>query len=272
MNECIHDLMVNSANDGEKSTGSRPTVFESILGSKLPSSELTEERLQHEAVSIIGAAFDTTKQTLAKICFYIVNTPGVYDILHAELVKAIPDPSQMPSWQDLQQLQYLTACIEEGLRLGFGTVQRSPRINRFTPMAYTVPDGSRTYVLPAGTPVSSDSYHMHLREEIFQSATSYVPARWLEAPSGNRTTSSGIESKKQLSRYMVAFGRGSRMCLGMQMAYLELYLMVASLMRRFRFELFETDERDVEFCKDYVTPHPAETSKGVRVLVFDNLG
>ena len=90
------------------------TVFDILLNSKLPPSELTEERLQHEAVSIVGAAFDTSKQALTMIAFHIIANPHVYKRLHEELVEAIPDPEAMPSWAELQKLPYLTACIEEG--------------------------------------------------------------------------------------------------------------------------------------------------------------
>lgn len=85
-----------------------------LLDSKLPPNELTEERLQHEAVSIIGAGFDTTRQMLTVICFHILYHPEVYRKLQQELVEAIPDPTKIPSWPQLQQLPYLTACIEEG--------------------------------------------------------------------------------------------------------------------------------------------------------------
>jgi cytochrome P450 len=90
-------------------------VFAVLLNSKLPPSELSKERLQHEAVSIIGAGFDTTRQMLTMIAFHIIHNPHVYQRLRTELAEAIPDPTKMLSWAQLQQLPYLTACIEEGL-------------------------------------------------------------------------------------------------------------------------------------------------------------
>ncbi|KAL4867993.1 hypothetical protein BDV12DRAFT_186272 [Aspergillus spectabilis] len=237
----------------ENATGRGDTVFTVLLNSKLPPTELSKERLQHEAVSIIGAGFDTTRQMLTMIAFHIIHNPDVYQQLRAELLGAIPDADHMLSWAQLQQLPYLTACIEEGLRIGFGTVQRSPRISPH-PLKY------QDYMIPPGTPVSQDSYHMHLHEDIFPDSTTYKPERWLGNPRGP-------DGVKQLSRYMVAFGRGARMCLGMQMAYAEIYLMIASMMRRFEFELFETDREDVDFYVDWLTPHAKLDSKGVRVLV-----
>lgn len=101
--------------ESEKESKATPsTVFEVLLHSKLPPAELTEERLQHEAVSIIGAAFDTTRQALTTTSFHIISNPHVYQRLHQELVEAIPDPEKIPAWEKLQQLPFLSACIEEG--------------------------------------------------------------------------------------------------------------------------------------------------------------
>lgn len=52
------------------------------------------------------------------------------------------------------------------------------------------------------------------------------------------------------------------------LAYAELYLSLAAVVRRFRSKLFETDAEDVEGFCDAVMPLPKVESKGVRVRVF----
>ena len=66
---------------------------------------------------------------------------------------------------------------------------------------------------------------------------------------------------------MVAFGRGTRSCVGMQLAYAELYIGLSTLFRRFNFELFETDRTAVDLHVDTFVPRPKPGTKGVRVLV-----
>lgn len=51
---------------------------------------------------------------LTMTAFHIIDNPHVYRRLRDELDEAIPDPDAMPAWAQLQQLPYLSACIEEG--------------------------------------------------------------------------------------------------------------------------------------------------------------
>lgn len=102
---------------------------------------------------------------------------------------------------------------------------------------------------------------MHHNERIFPRSHTYDPTRWLNNPKAPH-------SEKLLSRYMVAFSRGSRMCLGMQLAYAEIFLALATLMRRFEWRLAEGVEiADVQAKRDYITPVPRDGSRGVRVFV-----
>lgn len=47
----------------------------------------------------------------------------------------------------------------------------------------------------------------------------------------------------------------------------ELHIAIATVFTRFDFELFETDNSDVEMEHAYLVPYPKWDSKGVRVTV-----
>ena len=51
------------------------------------------------------------------------------------------------------------------------------------------------------------------------------------------------------------------------LAYLEIYIVLAQIIRRFSLELYETDASDVELAHDFFLPSPKLDSKGVRVKV-----
>lgn len=57
------------------------------------------------------------------------------------------------------------------------------------------------------------------------------------------------------------------MCVGINLAYEELYMATAGIFRRTEMELYETDYSDVEVKYDNYTPKPRLDSKGIRVLI-----
>ncbi|KAF9016942.1 cytochrome P450, partial [Hymenopellis radicata] len=64
--------------------------------------------------------------------------------------------------------------------------------------------------------------------DIFLDPDEFKPERWI-----------GPDARK-LDKYLVAFSRGPRNCVGMKLAWCELYLTFANLMRKFDMQLFET--------------------------------
>lgn len=94
---------------------------------------------------------------------------------------------------------------------------------------------------------------------IFPDSHTFLPERWLDDPRA--------PDGMPLDRYMVSFGRGTRSCLGITLAWTELYLTLGMMFRRYRFEILEPDVRDVEVGHDFFIPVPRLESKGVRVFV-----
>ena len=88
-------------------------MFEDILSSNLPPEDLTLNRLQNEAMSMVGAGVETTKWALSVGCFHILANPPVKARLVAELEAAIPDPHRIIPWSELEKLPYLSAIVLE---------------------------------------------------------------------------------------------------------------------------------------------------------------
>jgi cytochrome P450 len=100
------------------------------------------------------------------------------------------------------------------------------------------------------------AYFQHTDPEVFSDPFRFVPERWL----ANVTP--------QMTRNLVPFSRGSRNCIGMNLATAEVNMMLAALFRPGapKFDLFETDETDVVAEHDYIVPLARLDSKGVRVI------
>jgi len=105
-----------------------------------------------------------------------------------------------------------------------------------------------------------DTWHMHHDESIFPQSYTFIPERWLGNPRAPN-------DKVRLKRYMTSFGKGSRICLGMNLAHAEIVLVIAAVFRRFNLEIFESSYEDVRIVRDVVAPDASRDSKGVRARV-----
>ncbi|KAF4236360.1 hypothetical protein CNMCM6805_005849 [Aspergillus fumigatiaffinis] len=217
----------------------RETIFDALLDPNLPPSEKTLARLSEEGLIILGAGSETTANTMSLALYHLTNNPDVLEKLRAELKIVMPTPDTPAKWSDLEQLPYLTAVINESLRMAIGGSWRLPRISPNAPVRYG------NYLIPAGTPMITASYFVHMNPTIFPDPHRFDPGRWIEANA----------SGERLTRYIVSFSKGTRNCVGINLAYAELYLVIARIVRQFDVELCETTPEDVRFARDYVVPH-----------------
>ncbi|TEY77397.1 hypothetical protein BOTCAL_0055g00050 [Botryotinia calthae] len=252
----------------EKNDASRSTIFHEIIESSLPLEEKTEERLHQEAQVVVGAGVETTKWTLAVAMFHLLDQPDLLSKLQAEILEVFPDPSAPPSLATLEKLPYLIAVCQEAIRLSMGPVQHLPRFAH-KPLPYTDPSTGHTYTIPAGTPLSCATPIIHYNESLFPSSHSFIPERWLSDPITGLPPKVTIPSgeEKPLAKYLVSFSKGSRQCLGMNLAYAELYIALASFVRRCEFKLWETNQEAVEIWSEYLINVP-KPGTGIRVKVL----
>jgi cytochrome P450 len=228
----------------------QPTVFKELLDSDLPPEEVTVQRLADEAQTVVSAGQVTTAHFLKMTSFHILANPEILRKLKEELVSVMPSDGSLPPISKLEQLPYLSAVVSEGFRRSYGVVQRLPRVSPDAPLAY------KDWVIPPGTPVGMTSIFMHDNPQNFPNPEVFNPDRWLKA-----------DDERRLSKYLVNFSKGTRSCLGINLAKAEIFLTLATVFHRFNMELYETDWSDIEIVHDYFNPTPREDSKGVRVLV-----
>lgn len=219
-----------------------PTViWELSKSDALPPSEKTFKRLAVEANGLVAAGFETTGATLTLMTYLVLSHPQVHQKLLKELEEAIPDPSKIPGALVLEKLPYFFAVVKESLRVSVGAYSRLSRVNRYESMQY------KQWTIPAGTAVGMSGLFVAHDPEIFPNPLSFIPERWLEADGSIGPTANKLE------HYLLAFGKGSRSCVGINLAYAELYSVLSTVLRRFgrRIELYKTTERDLEAVHDY---------------------
>ncbi|OCK79494.1 cytochrome P450 [Lepidopterella palustris CBS 459.81] len=249
------------------------TIFHEILNSDLPEREKTPERLWQDGQVTVIAGTLTTAAALSDITYYLLQQPAQLRQLKTELAAVIPDPTQLPSVAKLEQLPYLSAVIKEGLRTSSGISTRLQRIATNETLVYTAKIPSKggekpkekQYVLRPGIPLSMTGLLIHHSPVYFEDPMHFRPERFIEDPG--------------LDKYLVPFSRGTRQCVGINLAYAELYLALATVFVQYGssevkfpgdkgwLEIYETTFHDLEIIGDGVTPLYHPDSNGVRIKV-----
>ncbi|KIP07977.1 hypothetical protein PHLGIDRAFT_105021 [Phlebiopsis gigantea 11061_1 CR5-6] len=180
--------------------------------------KLSRPSLHDEAGMLVVAGVDTVSNS-STVATIWTATQGDPDRLRAELRAVWPRIDAPPSLEVLEDLPYLRAVCKEALRLSHGV---------YTPMLRIVPPEGATLggqFVPGGTSVGISNLFVHLNPEIFPEPHKFCPERWL-AP--------GAES---LDTWLVAFSRGPRSCLGINLGWCELLMNTANIFRCFTVEL-----------------------------------
>ncbi|KAF2008686.1 cytochrome P450 [Aaosphaeria arxii CBS 175.79] len=233
-------------------TDDRGSIFRHIANSDMPESEKSEERLAKEAQVLMGGGTASTSRTIKFASFYILSVPDLQSRLRDELAVTMQDwPAYVPTLADLERLPLLQGIVKESLRLSYGVMHRLPRVSPDLPLQY------KQWVIPPKIPVGMSAYLMHTDPEVYPDPFHFNPDRWIGDIDPN------------MNRNWVPFTRGSRNCLGHNLAVAEISLALAVLFRPGGpdMELFETDESDVIMAHDFLIPVPKIDTKGVRVLV-----
>jgi cytochrome P450 len=239
------------------------TIFYEIINSDLPENEKSDTRLAQDGQTVVIAGTLTTAWALCVAVFYLLSQPESLRRLKEELQTAQKGPSSPISLAAVEQLPYLTGCVQECIRLSYGVCTRLQRIAPDENLVFN--DGKKDWLIPSGTPVGMTSVLVHHDESIFPDSRKFLPERWIE--------------RKNLDKYLLSFSKGTRMCVGINLAYAELYLALARIFRAYGskevrgdddagyLELFETTADDVALTKDVFIPVAQDGSKGVRIMV-----
>ncbi|KAI1129791.1 cytochrome P450 [Nemania abortiva] len=210
------------------------TLVHEIMQSKLAPSDKSFKRVFEEVSTTTGAGFETTAAVLRNAAFHIYSNPRILQKLRAELAAA-PDHD----CKTLEKLPYLTAIINEAMRLAPAIATRSARIAQEKDLVYA------NWRIPAGTPVGMTIHLLHQNEEQYPEPQRFNPDRWMPNPwqLDNKT--------------FVPFGKGKRNCLGMHLAWAEIYLLLGNIVQRFEFKFPKTKSEDFYVTQDnfaLVTP------------------
>ncbi|KAK4189458.1 hypothetical protein QBC35DRAFT_545856 [Podospora australis] len=144
------------------------------------------------------------------------------DKVTAEVRRVFSEESDI-TLDRLKRLEYLNAVLNEGLRLCTPVPWILPR---------RVPAGGASVSgvwLPGGTRVSVQAYAINKDEKYWLKPERFLPERWLPEAATNEKSPFYRDNRQALQAFIV----GSRNCLGQNLAWAEMRLIVAKMLWNF---------------------------------------
>ena len=179
-------------------------------------SQMTDSQLRDEVITLFLAGHETTALALSWTWYLLATHKDVAAKFHEELDSVLK--GRMPVLSDLPQLRYTDMIAKETMRLyppAFGLGREA--IEECEIGGYRVPRKTQVFTFQWAT---------QRDPRFFDNPDEFIPDRW---------TPEFIEQLPKFAYF--PFGGGPRFCIGNYFAIMEMILLMATIGRRFKFEL-----------------------------------
>jgi len=205
-------------------------------------SQMTDAQLRDEVITLFLAGHETTALALSWTWYLLATNKDVEAKFHEELDRVLD--GRLPELSDLPHLRYSEMIAKETMRLyppAFGLGREA--IEACEIGGYRVPRRAQVFAFQWAT---------QRDPRFFDQPDEFIPDRWTP------------EFVEQLPKFAYfPFGGGPRVCIGNYFAMMEMILLMATIGRRYKFDL--APDAKVEL-------YPAMSLRpktGVRVVVSD---
>ncbi|KAI8933883.1 hypothetical protein NX059_009580 [Plenodomus lindquistii] len=192
-----------------------------ISGYLKPESGVTSQEYTSTAGTLITAGSETTATAMSGLTYYLLRDEERHKKLRDEIRGAFTSHEQI-TITAANKLPYLLACLDEGLRI-------------YPPVPDTLPrnTGARAevisnHVVPPNTTIGVSQWSTYHSPRNFKNPDDFIPERWMQGHQGYDS-----DRKAALQPFHV----GPRNCLGRNLAFLEMRVLIARLFWEFDLEL-----------------------------------
>ncbi|KAM9357664.1 cytochrome P450 2J2-like [Symphorus nematophorus] len=180
------------------------------------------------AADLFVAGTETTTTTLHWGLLYMIYYPHIQEKVQAE-IDAVVGSSRQPSVTDRENMPYTNAVIHE--------VQRMADIVPLNVGHVTSKDTTLDkYTIPKGTLILATLNSVLHDESMWETPYTFNPQHFLDQ-----------DGKFRKREAFLPFSTGKRVCLGEQLARMELFLFFTSLLQRFSFSAPDGEQPSLEF-------------------------
>lgn len=185
-------------------------------------SGMTDKQLLDEVVLLFIAGHETTGHSIAWILFGLNKHPEIVQKIVNYIDEHLGD--RIPTLADLQNISYISQVINEGLRL-------------YPPAWYIErealeDDHIEGVHIPKGQTVAFSIHSLHRNPKYWENPDQFDPERF-----------SPENQKNQNANVYMPFGIGPRLCIGKNIALMEMQLLLILILRRYKIN-FITQETD----------------------------
>ncbi|KAJ1719254.1 hypothetical protein LPJ53_005951 [Coemansia erecta] len=207
-----------AAGEKKEQAAGHADILQHLLDARDPATgaPLDADSLVSELVMLLVAGTDTTSSTLTWATMHLLHHPHVARQLRHALRERFPDRSAWITYDEARTEPLLTAVLLESMRL-------QPAASGYLPRRVPQPQGADVlgHHVPAGAEINVALAASHRDARTWPDPDAFRPERFLGKDAEART------------RDVLAFSTGVRACIGRNLAWIEMYTVMANVLRRF---------------------------------------
>jgi cytochrome P450 len=210
--------------DVKSNSEARKDFFHWLYKAKDPETgkgySLAELNAECELLTIAGS--DTTATVMSALLFYLARNQPVQERLAEEISESFTGYDDIKAGIKLQSCRYLNAVLQESLRMAPPV---AADISREVLDGGTTIDGK---YYPKGTLVATAIWAMQYNADYYPEPSKFRPERWMVGEAGSTEDSVALAESA-----FCAFSTGPRGCVGKNMAWMEMRIVLAKLIWTF---------------------------------------
>ncbi|MEQ1498717.1 MAG: cytochrome P450 [Novosphingobium sp.] len=209
---------IRRRSEGAQETGGQDMFSQFATATREDGSMLPVDEVVDHMIFLMMAAHDTITSSATSLVWLLAKNPDWQDKLRAELLAVTGGAGRPLAYDDLGKVELTEMAFKEALRL-IPPVPSLPRraLKEFTFGGYRIPAGTGIGISPAS---------VHMMEEYWPEPARFDPLRF------------SPEAVAARHKYAwVPFGGGAHMCLGLHFAYMQIKILMAQILTRYRIEI-----------------------------------